>query len=68
MDEQIPDNDERSPEEVAEDILSNEEPPAPKSKGKRKPAGYPVDPENRYSPKSEAARARALEKLRAAGR
>lgn len=68
MDEQIPDYDDRSPEEIAEDLLAAEEPPASKSKRKSKPAGAPIDPENRYSPKSEAARARALAKLRAAGR
>ena len=66
MDEQIPDEYEPEPEaqavEQAEQADDQTAPQRPSRKGK------PVDPDNRYSPKCEAARAVVLAKLRAAGR
>ena len=63
MDEQIPDDYEPEPE--AQAVEQADDQAAPKRSSRK---GKPVDPENRYSPKCEAARAVVLAKLRAAGR
>jgi hypothetical protein len=66
MDEQMPDDYEPDPEaQAVEQAEQADEKAAPKRSSRK---GKPVDPENRYSPKCEAARAVVLAKLRAAGR
>ena len=66
MDEQMPDDYEPEPEgQAVEQAEQADEKAAPKRSSRK---GKPVDPENRYSPKCEAARAVVLAKLRAAGR
>jgi hypothetical protein len=66
MDEQMPDDYELEPEaQAVEQAEQADEKAAPKRSSRK---GKPVDPENRYSPKCEAARAVVLAKLRAAGR
>ena len=66
MDEQIPDEYEPEPEaQAVEQAEQADDQTAPKRSSRK---GKPVDPENRYSPKCEAARAVVLAKLRAAGR
>lgn len=66
MDAEIPDDYEPEPEtQSVEQAEQADEQKAPKRSSRK---GKPVDPENRYSPKCEAARAVVLAKLRAAGR
>ena len=66
MDEQMPDDYEPEPEaQAVEQAEQADEQAAPKRSSRK---GKPVDPENRYSPKCESARAVVLAKLRAAGR
>ena len=66
MDAEIPDDYEPEPEaQAVEQAEQADEQKAPKRSSRK---GKPVDPENRYSPKCEAARAIVLAKLRAAGR
>ena len=66
MDEQIPDDYEPEPEAQAVEQAEQADDQAAPKRSSRK--GKSVDPENRYSPKCEAARAVVLAKLRAAGR
>ena len=66
MDEQIPDDFEPEPEAQAVEQAEQADDKAAPKRSSRK--GKPVDPDNRYSPKCEAARAVVLAKLRAAGR
>ena len=66
MDEQTPDDFEPEPEaQAVEQAEQADDQTAPKRSSRK---GKPVDPDNRYSPKCEAARAVVLAKLRAAGR
>ena len=66
MDEQMPDDFEPEPEaQAVEQAEQADDQTAPKRSSRK---GKPVDPDNRYSPKCEAARAVVLAKLRAAGR
>ena len=66
MDEQMPDDYEPEPEaQAVEQAEQADDQTAPKRSSRK---GKPVDPENVYSPKCEAARAVVLAKLRAAGR
>jgi hypothetical protein len=66
MDAEMPDDYEPEPEaQAVEQAEQADQKAAPKRTSRK---GKPVDPENVYSPKCEAARAVVLAKLRAAGR
>ena len=60
--------DEYEPEPEAQAVEQAEQADEQKASKRSSRKGKPVAPENRYSPKCEAARAIVLAKLRAAGR